>query len=107
MITKPENFNKAWDLVEFAAENITTSGADIESIVNWTAEDVAEDLANEIDTWCDNIEFTDRQYKDLIEVLTKLVKKYESEISERVQKYVDECEDNAKEYYLETVGRYE
>ena len=106
MVEKPINY-KEQDLVEFAAEHITSTGRDIEDIANWNANEVAEALANEIDTWLDNIELTDRQFKDLIEVLEQLIVKYESEISDRVAQYIAECEDNSKSYYERLAGMYE
>lgn len=105
MVEKPINY-KEQDLVEFAAEHITLPGRDIEDIANWDANEVAEALANEIDTWLDNIELTDRQFKDLIEVLEQLIVKYESEISDRVQAYIEECKNASNDYYEKLVGLY-
>lgn len=106
MVEKPINF-KNWDLVQFAAEHITSTGRDLETIANWDINEVAEALANEIDTYVDTIELSDRQFSDLIEVLEKLVAKYESEISEKVSEYIAECEEASKNYYERLAGMYE
>lgn len=87
------------DLVEYAVDYIVDCDKDIEELHNWDAFSIAEQLAQEIEINLTDIEFTDKQYNELLEMLEKFIKNHEEEIDSRLDQYIEECISESKNYY--------
>lgn len=82
------------DLVEYAFDYIVDSDTDIEELHKWDAFSIAEAIGADIEAQLTSIEFTDKQYGELLEMLEKMVKMHEEEIDSKIDQYIEECTNN-------------